>query len=243
MRFRITIMQSQASADINTDTKSVKNTFSNAENPFGSFEKAGKLFENNGKTGIILAPEEITMVDFNITDFGNGVVSNTESDVTVRAAGVILSHAEESGDSSLGIGNLLYSYANEKFNGLTQGLSQGIGYLGNTFGSNLNTTLSGMLGSLSQGNFDLGSLYNNNMQNTIELAKWALEYGESTDYRDVIIEVIINESVSKTYILPDMFAVKYHESMNISSGGGFYEFLLKQKRFSNRKIQITGGNS
>ena len=82
----------------------------------------------------------------------------------------------------------------------------------------------------------------NNLKNTIELAKWALEYGESTDYRDVVIETIINESVSKTYILPDMFAVKYHESVNVSSGSGFYEFLLKQKRYSNRKIQITGGN-
>ena len=99
-----------------------------------------------------------------------------------------------------------------------------------------------MLGSLSQGSFNLKSLYNNNLKNTIELARWALEYGESTDYRDVVIETIINESVSKTYILPDMFAVKYHESVNVSSGSGFYEFLLKQKRYSNRKIQITGGN-
>ena len=215
---------------------------SSTNNFFGNSVKTDKLFKNYSGDGIIIAPEEITMVDFNVSDFGDSVVSNTESDVTVRVCGLMLAHLEESGNSVLGIESLLSSYAGKKLNGVTQGLSQGIDYLGNTFGSSLSSTLTGMLGSLSQGSFNLNSLYNNNLKNTIELAKWALEYGESTDYRDVVIETIINESVSKTYILPDMFAVKYHESVNVSSGSGFYEFLLKQKRYSNRKIQITGGN-
>ena len=242
MKFRITIMQSQGSTDVSSDIKSVKNAFSSTNNFFGNSVKTDKLFKNYSGDGIIIAPEEITMVDFNISDFGDSVVSNTESDVTVRVCGLMLAHLEESGNSVLGIESLLSSYAGKKLNGVTQGLSQGIEYLGNTFGSSLSSTLTGMLGSLSQGSFNLKSLYNNNLKNTIELARWALEYGESTDYRDVVIETIINESVSKTYILPDMFAVKYHESVNVSSGSGFYEFLLKQKRYSNRKIQITGGN-
>ena len=111
-------------------------------------------------------------------------------------------------------------------------------YLGNMFSSNLNTTLLGMAGNLSLGDYDLGSLYSSNLKNTIELAKWALEYGESTDYRDVVIEMIINDSTSKTYILPDMYAVKYSESVTVSDGNGIYEILLKQKRYSNRKIKI-----
>ena len=242
MKFRITIMQSQENTNISSDIKSVKSTFPSADNSFGNLGKIDKLFESSGNSGIIIAPEEITMVDFNISDFGNSITSNTESDVTVRVCGMMLSHIEETGNSVLGIGNLLSSYASKKLSGITQGLSQGIGYLGNAFSTNLSSTLSGMLGGLSQGSFNLSSLYNNNLKNTIELAKWALEYGESTDYRDVVIETIINESVSKTYILPDMFAVKYHESVNVSNSSGFYEFLLKQKRYSNRKIQIKGGN-
>ena len=80
--------------------------------------------------------------------------------------------------------------------------------------------------------------FSSNFKNTAELAKWTLEYGESTDYRDVVVEMIIDESTSKTCILPDMYAVKYMESVTVSNGNSIYEILLKQKRYSNRKIQI-----
>ena len=80
-------MQSQGSTDVSSDIKSVKNAFSSTNNFFGNSVKTDKLFKNYSGDGIIIAPEEITMVDFNISDFGDSVVSNTESDVTVRVCG------------------------------------------------------------------------------------------------------------------------------------------------------------
>ena len=63
-------MQSQGSTDVSSDIKSVKNVFSSTNNFFGNSVKTDKLFENYSGDGIIIAPEEITMVDFNISDFG-----------------------------------------------------------------------------------------------------------------------------------------------------------------------------
>ena len=217
MKFRITIMPTQKN--------NIKQTPAN-------------LFKDNGQSGIIISSEEISAVNFNVSDFTDGFVSNTESDITVRILGIILSHLDETENSQLGLKNLLSSYTTGKLNGLTGGLSQGMNYLGNIFSSNLNTTLLGMTTDLTQEVYNLSSLYSSNLKNTIELTKWALEYGEATDYRDVVIEIIINDSMSKTYILPDMYAVKYSESMAVSNGNGVYEILLKQKRYSNRKIKI-----
>ena len=235
MKFRITIMPSNGGAAENLSGNFTGNSFlPDSKTIFGQIHNPN----NDHQSGIIILPEEITAVNFNISDFGGGVVSNTESDVTVRILGSILSHLEETEESSLSMKNLLQSYTDNKLNNLTNGLIQGMSSLGNMFSSSLSSTLSGMASTLTQGNFNLNNLYNNNLKNTVELAKWALEYGEATDYRDVVIETIISESVSKTYILPDMFAVKYGESMTVSNGGGFFEILLKQKRFSSRKIQI-----
>ena len=95
-----------------------------------------------------------------------------------------------------------------------------------------------MMSNFGGNDFGLANLYKMNFQNTVELSKWALTYGEKTDYRNVVVEIIINENLTKTYILPDMFAVDYDESLGTSNGNGNFELILKQKRFSNRKIEI-----
>ena len=95
-----------------------------------------------------------------------------------------------------------------------------------------------MIGKFGGSSLGLGNLYQKNIENTKELAKWALSYGESDDYRDIVLEMVITEGVSKTYVLPDMYVTDYNESSDIGSGNGHFSMTLKQKRFSERKIEI-----
>ena len=98
MKFRITVIPIQKN--------NIKQTTEN-------------LFKDNGQAGIIISPEEISAVNFNISDFTDSFVSNTESNVTVRILGVILSHLDETENSPLDLKNLLSSYTTDKLNGLT----------------------------------------------------------------------------------------------------------------------------
>jgi hypothetical protein len=212
---------------------------------FGTFSSAklSPLTEilDGGQSGMILSPDEITDVSFSASDFSVNSTANTESNVTVRIAGKLFSHIEESGaglDSPLSMNSLLTGFMGDKLSGLTSGLNKGMQALGNVFTSNLSSTLTGMVSKLGGNKFGLNNLYSMNFENTIELANWALSYGEKTDYRDVVVEIVINEGLSKTYILPDMFAVDYDESLGVGRGEGYFNLILRQKRYSSRKIII-----
>ena len=241
MKFRVTIMPGSDKPSINSVGKTnIPNAGFVARNSESAFTPGGitnSLKNITGQEGLILTSDEIMDVSVNISDISSGVVSNTESTVSVRIGGILLTHLDEDNtdNSPLNMKNLLSGYADDKLNGVTKGLVQGIYSLGNIFGNNLSSTLSGML---DKGNFGLNDLYKTNLKNSIELAKWSLSYGEKSDYRDIVVEVIISDSVSKTYILPDMFAVKYSERLSVRGGNGIYEFLLQQKRYSSRKIEI-----
>ena len=194
-----------------------------------------------GQSGLILSPDEITDVSFSASDFSVNSTANTESNVTVRIAGKLFSQIEEGGmgsGSPLSMNSLLTGFMNDKLSGLTSGLNKGMQTLGNVFTSNLSSTLTGMVGKFGGSKFGLNNLYSMNFENTIELANWALAYGEKTDYRDVVVEIVINEGVSKTYILPDMFAIDYDENLGVDRGEGYFNLILRQKRFSSRKIVI-----
>lgn len=194
-----------------------------------------------GQSGLILTPDEITDVSFSASDFSVSSTANTESNVTVRIAGKLFSQIEEgstSFDSPLSMNSLLTGFMDDKLSGLTDGLNKGMQILGNTFTSGLSSTLTGMIGKFGGNKFGLNNLYSMNFENTIELANWALAYGEKTDYRDVVVEIMINEGVSKTYVLPDMFAIDYDENLGVGRGEGFFNLVLRQKRYSSRKIEI-----
>ena len=138
----------------------------------------------------------------------------------------------------LSMNSLLSGFAAAGVSELTGGLSKGIQILGSTFAGGLTNTLTGMIGKFGGSSLGLGNLYQKNIENTKELAKWALSYGESDDYRDIVLEMVITEGVSKTYVLPDMYAVDYDENANVLTGEGSFVITLKQKRFSERKIEI-----
>ena len=209
----------------------------------GSLPGLGSLtgLLGEGQSGLILTPDEITDVSFSASDFSVSSTANTESNVTVRIAGKLFSQIEEGStnfDSPLSMNSLLTGFMNDKLSGLTDGLNKGMLILGNTFTSGLSSTLTGMVGKFGGNKFGLNNLYSMNFENTIELANWALAYGEKTDYRDVVVEIMINEGVSKTYVLPDMFAIDYDENLGVGRGEGFFNLVLRQKRYSSRKIEI-----
>ena len=192
-----------------------------------------------GKEGIIISPDELVSVDLSLFNSALSSTSSSETNLVINISGKLLSHVEEAGlGMPLSMGSLLSSFASNGMNDLTKGLNKGIQVLGNSFAGGLSNTLTGMMGKLGGNSFGLGNLYQNNMKNTKELAKWAISYGEKSDYRDVVLEMIINESVKKTYILPDLYAADYNESSNIGSGDGHFTMVLKQKRYSERKIEI-----
>ena len=193
------------------------------------------------QSGLILSPDEITDVSFSASDFSVNSTVNTESNVTVRIAGKLFSQIEEGStnfDSPLSMNSLLTGFMNDKLSGLTSGLNKGMQTLGGVFTSNLSSTLTGMVSKFGGSKFGMKNLYSMNFENTIELANWALAYGEKTDYRDVVVEIMINEGVTKTYILPDMFAIDYDENLGVGRGEGYFNLILRQKRYSSRKIVI-----
>ena len=192
-----------------------------------------------GKEGIIISPDEIVSVDLSLFNSALSSTSSSETNLVINISGKLLCHVEETSlGMPLSINSLLSSFTNNGISDLTKGLNKGIQVLGSSFAGGLTNTLTGMMGKLGGNSFGLGNLYQNNMKNTKELAKWAISYGEKSDYRDVVLEMIINESVKKTYILPDLYAADYNESSNIGSGDGHFSMVLKQKRYSERKIEI-----
>ena len=192
-----------------------------------------------GQQGIILSPDEIVSVDVSISDYSINQTSSSEANVTVRVSGKLLSHVEENESGlPLSMNSMLSGFAATGVSELTSGLSKGIQVLGSTFAGGLTSTLSGMMGKFGGSALGLGNLYQKNIENTKELAKWALSYGESTDYRDIVLEMLITEGVSKSYVLPDMYAVDYDESSSVYNGEGSFIITLKQKRYSERKIEI-----
>ena len=237
MKFIVTIMPATSKMPVNSSTSIKNNSFTSRTL---TKDLSNSFFSNQGQEGIILTSDELTFVSFSSSDFAEGMVSNTETNISVRISGKVLSHlsSDSSNSSSFNIESILSGYADEKFHGLSKGLTHGVSSLGNVFSSNLDTTFTNMINNLNNKKFNLNDLYEMNFKNTIELAKWALEYGVSADYRDVVIEIIINENISKTYILPDMFAIDYDESFGIGNGTGDFDLVLRQKRFSNRKIEI-----
>ena len=189
--------------------------------------------------GIILSPDEIVSVDVSISDYSISQTSSSEANVTVRVSGKLLSHVEENeGGLPLSMNSMLSTFASAGVSELTSGLSKGIQILGSSFSGGLTNTLTGMLGKFGGSALGLGNLYQKNIENTKELAKWALSYGENSDYRDIVLEMVITEGVTKTYVLPDMFVTDYNESSNVGSGNGHFSMTLKQKRYSERKIEI-----
>lgn len=203
----------------------------------GNIPGLGSL--TGGQQGIILSPDEIVSVDVSISDYAISQTSNSEANVTVRLSGKLLSHVEENeGGLPLSMNSMLSGFAAAGVSELTSGLSKGIQILGSTFAGGLTNTLSGMMGKFGGSTLGLGNLYQKNIENTKELAKWALSYGESTDYRDIVLEMVITEGVSKTYVLPDMYVTDYNENSSIGSGNGNFFIILKQKRYSERKIEI-----
>ena len=145
---------------------------------------------------------------------------------------------DETDTSQLNIGTLVNNIKESGVDGLSEGLKAGIQMFGTGFANNLLGTLGGGLFSNLGKNPGSRTIYDLNFNNTKELLKWALSYGETEDYRDVTLEMRINEMKSKTYLLPDMYAVDYQEKVGIHAGQGIFSIILKQKRYSNRKIEI-----
>ena len=248
MKFRVTIMPLKNT--VNQVNASGVNTFNSSKLMTSNVFASGNSNTNIGGLsslvsgsvdGMILSPDEIVSVILNISDYSTGNTAKTETNVSVTITGKILSHIEEADserESSLSMTSLLSGFMNDKINGLTKGLTNGAKILGGMFENTLNFTLTNMIGNYGGEKFGLSSLYKMNFQNSIEMANWALEYGEGSDYRDIVVEVMINENMSKSYILPDMFAVDYDENLGTGKGEGSFTLVLKQKRYSNRKIQI-----
>ena len=196
-----------------------------------------------GKEGIIISPDEIRSVNLSISDYSVTSTSSSEANVTVTILGKLLSHIEETETGNnfsgmLGMNTLLDGFASEGMSSLTKGLSKGMQTLGKAFSSTLTSKLSGITSGLGIKKFGMTNLYDMNLENSKELAKWALSYGDKSDYRDIVLEIIINEGKSKTYILPDMYAKDYEENFDESNGNGYFTVHLKQKRYSERKIEI-----
>ena len=110
--------------------------FSNMGNLPGAGSLSSLAGNLTGQEGLILDPDEIRGVDFSASDFSLGSVSNTESTVTLKITGKLISHLDESGSTlnlPYGMNSLLSGFAADKMAGLTKGLSTGVQVLGNVF--------------------------------------------------------------------------------------------------------------
>ena len=189
-------------------------------------------------SGIILSPDEVTMVSFNAADYQGNLTSKSESVVSLVISGMLHSSAIEkfNGNNLIEMETLFNEFTENSLGYITKGLKNISQKFSGTFRNSLNLTINNLFQNKTE--YLSGDISGQNMKNSICMSKWALSCGEQEDYRDIAVEILINNNELKTYFIPDMYVSQYKETMGVIDGAGSFSLFLKQSKYSRKKIVI-----
>ncbi len=182
------------------------------------------ILENSGKDEkVILSTDEITKVNVSALP-SEELSANVVSEVKVTIEGKILSKLSKNSLENLKVTQDLKEYGEKEFELSTI-------WEESKYEISIKTKklLKEKYGHINVENISLENIYELNQENILGLKKWGFSYDNESDYRDVVIEFIYDNSEVALYVLPSLYAYFYNEDYSIAEGNGTFKIELRQK--------------
>ncbi len=182
--------------------------------------------------GIILTSDEINLVKYKTRTAEGKNFANTDSEVSVRITGKMMSQLKVEKNSTNSFPEMNSMLEDYKNNNLGNSLSALKKLYQEKFKSVSDKVFQGI------DKFDLSNFYEHNKKNIISLTKWALDYKNNGEYKDVIVEINLGDEKTIALLFENMYVENFEQEFNIEKGNGEFFLNLKQKYYNGSKIKI-----